>query len=374
MSLFQGVNQKERNKMTIELKKVPVRELADQYRNSDEEGVKGWGGRLDIRPPYQREFVYKDAKRDEVIKTVRKNFPLNIMYWVKNGENEFEVLDGQQRAISLCEYVANKFSVDKMLFRNLTGDEQEEVLNYKLWVYFCEGADREKLEWFRIVNIAGEKLFEQELRNSVYTGPWLADAKRHFSKTGCAAYNLAKDYLDGSAIRQDFLETALRWISGGGIEDYMAEHQHDRDAEDLWEYFEDVINWVRVVFPMYRKEMKGIPWGELHNKYKEKAFDPGRLEEEVSRLMADDDVTNKKGVYAYLLTEDEKHLNIRAFTAGQKRGAYERQQGVCPHCNGHFDLSEMEGDHITPWSKGGKTTADNCRMLCTPCNRRKSGK
>jgi hypothetical protein len=206
--------------MTIELHEIFVKDIVDGYVDNQEEGVYGYGGRLNIRPKYQREFVYKDKQRDAVIETVRKNFPLNVMYWVKNGD-AYEVLDGQQRTISICQYVNNDFGIEAMAWDNLTNDQQEQILSYKLMVYFCEGTDSEKLDWFRIVNIAGEKLFEQELRNAVYTGTWLTDAKRHFSKSGCAAYQIGKDYINGNTIRQDFLETALDWISSGNIEDYM---------------------------------------------------------------------------------------------------------------------------------------------------------
>ncbi|MDR2517825.1 MAG: DUF262 domain-containing protein [Spirochaetaceae bacterium] len=360
--------------MTIELHTVPVGELAEGYRNSDEEGVTGYGGRLNIRPPYQREFVYKDAQRDAVIETVRAGFPLNVMYWARNSDGSFEVLDGQQRAISLCQYVTDTFSVDKMKFGNLPSDKQEEILDYRLMVYFCEGKASEKLAWFETINIAGAVLTKQELRNAAYTGPWLADAKRYFSKTGCAAYGIGQNYVNGSPIRQEYLEAALGWISHGKIDEYMDEHRQEPNANELWLYFQSVINWVRVVFPAYRKEMKGVGWGVLYNKHKDKAFDSAEMEKEVSRLMADDNVTNKRGIYPYVLGEDEKHLSIRAFTAGQKRAAYEKQGGVCPLCNGRFDINEMEGDHIDPWRDRGKTKPANLQMLCKPCNRRKAGK
>lgn len=241
-------------------------------------------------------------------------------------------------------------------------------------IYFCSGTDSEKLEWFKTINIAGEKLTDQELRNAVYAGSWVSDAKRYFSKRGCPAYNIAGDYLDGTAIRQDYLETVIKWISNDNIEKYMAEHQHEPNANDLWLYFQSVINWVKAVFPYYRREMKGIEWGFLYNEYKDKKFDPKKLETEINKLMQDDDVTNKKGIYWYVLTRKEKYLNIRAFTDNQKREAYERQKGICPICKKHFDISEMEADHITPWHEGGKTIAENCQMLCKDDNRRKSGK
>jgi hypothetical protein len=359
--------------MKIDLHKIPIRELVKDYSNSDEEGVQGYGGRLDIRPKYQREFVYKDAQRDAVINTVRQNFPLNVMYWVKNSEDSFEVLDGQQRSISICEYVQNNFPIEYKYFQTLTNDEKEQILNYELMVYFCEGTDSEKLKWFEIVNVAGAVLTKQELRNAVYTGPWLSDAKRYLSKKSCPAYQIGSKYLNGTAIRQEYLETAIDWISNGNINDYMSKHQHDPDALPLWTYFQSVITWVQGKFSKYRNEMKGINWGNLYNNFKDKALDPAELEKEIARLMKDDDVTNKKGVYAYVLNGEERHLNIRAFTDNMKREAYERQNGKCKNCGKHFEYEEMEGDHIDPWHLGGKTNAANCQILCKECNRRKSG-
>ena len=359
--------------MKIELHEILIKDLVDGYVDNQEEGVYGYGGKLNIRPKYQREFVYKDMQRDAVIDTVRKKFPLNVMYWVKNGD-AYEVMDGQQRTVSICQYVNDGYSIKDIYWHTLTDDQQEQILNYKLMVYFCEGTDSEKLDWFRIINIAGEKLYEQELRNAVYTGTWLTDAKRNFSKSGCAAYNLAKDYISGSAIRQDFLETALDWISGGEIEGYMSKNQHEPNANELWLYFQSVINWIKVTFPEYRKEMKGIAWGALYNTFGKEKFDSAKMENQIKMLMMDDDVTKKSGIYPYLLTREEKYLNIRTFTDSQKRAAYEKQNGMCSECNEHFEINEMEGDHITPWSEGGKTQPDNLQMLCKNCNRTKGTK
>jgi hypothetical protein len=359
--------------MKVELHEITIREVAEKYVDNAEEGVVGYHGSLNIRPKYQREFVYDDMKRNAVMDTIRKNFPLNVMYWAKNEDGTFEVLDGQQRTISFCQYVNSDYSIDYRAFHNLTNTEKDQILNYKLMIYFCEGNDKEKLDWFRIVNIAGEKLTEQELRNAVYTGTWLTNAKSIFSKSNCAAYLLSKDYVDGSPIRQDILETALSWIENGEIEKYMSIHQHDPNANELWMYFKNGIEWVKLTFTTYRREMKGIEWGLLYNKFKGQMFDTVKLELEIQVLMMDDDVTNKKGIYSYVLTHSEKYLNIRTFTDNQKREAYERQKGICVMCKDHFELSGMEADHITPWHEGGKTTADNCQMLCKEDNRRKWG-
>ncbi len=360
--------------MKIELKEITIREVSRNYKDSAEEGVVGYNGKLNIRPKYQREFVYDEKKRNAVIDTIKKGFPLNVMYWVKNEDGTFEVLDGQQRTISFCQYINNDFSIDNRFFHNLTKPEQDLILDYKLMIYFCEGDDKEKLDWFQIINIAGEKLTNQELRNAVYTGPWLTNAKSHFSKSNCVAYLLAKDYVSGSPIRQEYLETALEWINNGNIEDYMSKNQHKPNANELWTYFRNVVEWVKLTFTTYRKEMKGVNWGALYNQFKDNSYDTDKLEQEIQALMMDDDVTNKKGIYAYVLTRNEKYLNIRTFTDNQKRSAYERQKGICKNCGKHFDIKEMEADHITPWHAGGQTSAENCQMLCKECNRRKSGK
>ena len=316
--------------MKIELHEITVREVAEKYVDNAEEGVVGYNGKLNIRPKYQREFVYDDKKRNAVIDTIRKDFPLNVMYWVKNEDGTFEVLDGQQRTISFCQYVNSDFSIDNRAFHNLTNTEKEQILNYKLMIYFCEGNDKEKLDWFKIINIAGEKLYDQELRNAVYTGTWLTNAKSIFSKSNCAAYLLSKDYVNGSPIRQEILETALSWIANGEIEKYMSIHQHDPNANELWMYFRNVIEWVKLTFTTYRREMKGIEWGGLYDEFKDKMFDTEKLEQEIQALMMDDDVTNKKGIYPYVLTRNEKYLNIRAFTENQKKsGIRKTKRHLC---------------------------------------------
>lgn len=364
--------------MKIDLHRISIREVVDGYEDKpNEEGVVGYGGKLDIRPKYQREFVYSGKQRDAVIETIKNGFPLNVMYWVKTDQGNFEVLDGQQRTISIGQYVIGDFSLNDRFFHNLTDEEQKQIMDYELMIYFCEGTDKERLDWFRIINIAGEKLTDQELRNAVYTGPWLSDAKLKFSKSNCAAYLLANDggsLLSGSPIRQEYLETAISWINDGKIEDYMAKHQHDQNADELWNYFQDVAAWVRKTFPNYRKEMKSVPWGELYNEFKDKKLNADKLEIKIKQLMQDEDVTKKSGIYPYVLTRKEKYLNIRAFADKMKREAYERQDGVCPKCGEHFEMEDMEADHIKPWHEGGKTVSENCQMLCKQCNRTKSGK
>lgn len=360
--------------MKIELKQIPIKDLTEGFADHAEAGVVGYGGKLDIRPPYQREFIYKDKQRNAVIDTVRKNFPLNVMYWAVRENGGYEVIDGQQRTLSICQYVNGDFSISGLAFHNLQDDQQEQILSYKLMVYFCSGTDSEKLEWFKTINISGEKLSDQELRNAVYAGPWTADAKRYFSKTGCPAYGLAGDYMRGSPIRQEYLETAIDWNSHGKIDEYMSKHQHDKNATPLWQYFQKTVGWVKATFPKYRKEMKAVAWGPLYNDHKDEDFDTDKLEKQVARLMADDDVTAKAGIYPYVLGGEERNLNIRAFTDNMKREAYERQKGVCPKCKKKFELDQMEGDHIKPWHEGGKTNAANCQMLCKMDNRTKSGK
>lgn len=363
--------------MKINLHKIQVRKVFGGYKDSAEEGVVAYGGKLDIRPKYQREFVYKPEQRNAVINTVQNEFPLNVMYWIENSAGNYELLDGQQRTLSICQYVNSDYSIDDKYFHNLTKEEKDQILDYELMIYFCDGTDKERIKWFEVINTAGEKLTPQELLNAVYTGPWLSDAKLKFSKSGCAAYLLANDdgqLVSGSPIRQEYLETALSWINNGDVAGYMAKHQHDKNADKLWEYFQSVIEWVRKNFTNYRKEMASVNWGELYSQFKDKKLNASKLEAEIRELMQDEDVTKKSGIYPYVLTKKEKYLNIRAFTDKMKREAYERQNGKCSFCKKKYDISEMEADHITPWHEGGKTIAQNCQMLCKQDNRTKSGK
>ncbi len=365
--------------MKIELHEITIRDLINGYKDSQEEGVVAYGGLLDIRPKYQREFVYDEKKRNAVIDTVLKGFPLNVMYWAVNGDGTYEVIDGQQRTVSICQYVNGDFSIkDKdgnpMYFHTQKSDIRELILDYKLMVYFCEGTETEKLSWFKTVNIAGERLTDQELRNAVYCGDWLTHAKRYFSKSGCAAVKVGDKYVKGQAIRQELLEIALGWIAldhGCSIEDYMSKHVRDAEATELWEYYRDVIDWVRMTFTKYRKEMKEVnrDWGKLYHDFKGNHYDTTLLEQEIDHLMQDDDVTSSKGIYLYVLTRQERFLNLRTFDQRTRRAAYESQQGRCPLCGMTYKYEEMEADHIIPWSKGGHTTADNCQMLCRECNR-----
>lgn len=373
--------------MKIELKKIAIREVAENYIDNDEDGVVGFDGKLNIRPKYQREFVYDTKQRDAVLKTIRKGFPLNVMYWAVNEDGTYEVLDGQQRTVSFCRYVAGDFSIiidgHPMTINNLTQPQKDQILNYELMVYVCEGNDQDKLDWFKTINIAGAELTAQELRNAVYTGPWLTHAKSIFSKTGGAAYGLSSKYVTATPIRQELLEKALKWKSVGNVEQYMSDHQHDQNANELWTYFQNVIWWVQQTFTTYRKEMKAVEWGPLYGGYKDQQFDTNEIERRTAELMQDPDVTKRSGIYTYLLTGDERHLSIRKFDEREIRAAYERQKYKCANgtrcrtpdnANGKkvFDIGEMQGDHITPWSKGGKTIAENCQMLCLPCNRDKS--
>ncbi|WP_270978202.1 HNH endonuclease family protein [Campylobacter helveticus] len=391
--------------MQIDKTEIKIKELIEGYTRDEESSQviayadSSGVARLNIRPKYQREFVYKEAQRNAVIDTILKGFPLNIMYWVKNvdfgAECEYEVLDGQQRTISICEYVKGSFSIqwnDKsQYFHTLSKDLQEKFLDYKLNVYVCQGSESEKLEWFKTINIAGETLTNQELRNAVYASVWLSDAKRRFSKPNGLAVQRGAKYLNGSALRQEFLESAIAWKVDSRkdekICEYMAKNAKDsKNADELWEYFAKVIDWVEMKFEKYRKEMKGLEWGLFYNTYKDKPLDAKELESKIIELMQDDEVGNKKGVYPYLLSGDEKHLSLRAFSDSIKRAVYEKQGGVCANSDGHIkgvkcpheneklELEQMEADHILAWSKGGKTEKENCQMLCVECNRAKSDK
>lgn len=373
--------------MTIKQIEVTVGDIARGYINSEEQGVRGYGGQLDIRPPYQREFIYNEKEQQAVISTVLKGYPLNVMYWVRRSEDAecpYEVMDGQQRTLSLCEYVDGKFAYDFKNFFNQPADIQKLILDYPLTIYLCEGEPSEKLEWFKTINIAGKPLNEQEINNAVYAGPFVTDAKRHFSKSNCGAYRLGKDLVNGTPIRQEFLKKALEWMAEHetregkpqSVVGYMAEHQHDPNANNLWTYFQNVLNWTITNFDLkkFKKIMKGLNWALYYDKYHSTTLDTVDLASRISKLILDSDVQKQVGIIPYVLTGDERHLDLRGFPEDIKLAVWEKQHHICLSCQKEFDYEFMEGDHITPWREGGRTVIENCQMLCRECNRRKGGR
>lgn len=388
--------------MKIKLAHIKVSEVFKGYKDKDDEGVVGFGGNLDIRPPYQRNYVYNQEQAEAVIHTVLRKpagYPLNVMYWVLTngsftiGDNrqlvpskdaKFEILDGQQRTIALMQYLDHKYPIthkgQQFYCDSLPDDEYQQIMDYELMVYICEGTASEKLEWFEVVNIAGERLTKQELRNKSYTGEWLSDAKAHFSKRNCAAYLLSNRYVNGDPNRQELLEKALTWIAEAQkttIEEYMSNHQKKPDADELWQYYQDVINWLEKIFPIYDSSMKGLDWGHLYNKYHMNKYNSSEMAKEVKKLLADEEVQKKKGIYEYLLSKDSnpfagRLLNLRQFSEKDKKTIYQKQNGICPICGKYYKYEQMHGDHIKPWSKGGLTEIDNLQMLCADCNSKKS--
>lgn len=358
--------------MEVKLKPITVRMLTNRYEDRGEDGVFGFNGKLDVRPPYQREFVYGSEKRNAVIDSVLKGYPLNVMYWAVLGRGRFEIIDGQQRTISICKYVANDFSYKGLAFHNQPADKQKKILNYRLFIYRCTGTDSEKLKWFEIVNMNGVRLYPQEIRNAVYSGPWVHDARAYFSKTGCNAQKIASNYIRGSPLHQDYLEAAIKWVSNDRIKDYMSKNQHKKDAKPMWNHFKKVVRWVKTTFPDTKPEMKNVDWGFLYRQYSKKQLNPDKLEKEIIKLLDNDDVTNKHGVYQYVLTRDEKHLHIRGFKNSTKLKVYRRQKKKCVMCGKKTEFADMQADHKKPWSKGGKTVEANCQMLCASCHNKKT--
>ena len=392
-----------------------IRDLVEGYTNNDDgsttDSVFGFNGKLNIRPSYQRNSVYSEEKRDAVIQTILDGCPLNTIYWVDKEDGTFEVLDGQQRILSICNYLAGNYAVKSERFpgsapqqdfpnlqMNLT-DIANEVLDYELDVYVCKGTPSEKLKWFHRINTSGEPLNEQELRNSSYTGKWLSDAKARFSSKAGRGVTLAdtnpnngksEPLLSGSWNRQDYLQTALAWAAnaeGTDIEGYMLKHRGDQDATELWQYFSQVIEWVRGKFVSYNSALKGMDWGPIYERYQKGDFNSNiiaksgtEINDEIVKLIADDEVTAKmKGIYQYIIDGDGKHLQIRQFDEKTARTVYERQKHHCPYCEQEgnmreYAFKEMHADHIQPWSKGGKTVESNCQMLCKHHNESKGSR
>lgn len=391
--------------MKIKLHEVAVRDVFNGYQDFGEDnGVVGYDGKLNIRPKYQRNFVYNLDQSKAVLNSVLHNFPLNVMYWVVNSDGTYEVLDGQQRTLSVMQFLDHKYPIElngqTMYVDSLPDDVYNALMDYHFMVYFCEGTDSEKLDWFRTVNISGVKLTDQELRNITYTGPWLSDAKKYFSKRGCAAKKLSDPYTKGDPNRQELLELALKWVADAKnttIDDYMAQHKSDSDANSLWQYFQHVIHWIMELFPDIYKQMKGQPWGLYYNQYHtdkdDENYNSSSMSNKIKQLMDDPEVTSKRGIWLYELAKGAgepnaiKNLSLRTFDRRDAKRKYDEQTNTakangtsnCPYCTKEgldtiWKLTEMQADHIVPWSRGGKTEYNNLQMLCKKHNESKGNR
>ena len=367
------------------------------YNELEGKGLYGLSGKLTIQPEYQRNYIYADGIRDvAVIESILKGYPLGILYFVKTGEDTFEVLDGQQRITSFGRYVIGKFAVkvDGMenYFSGLNEDLQQKILNTKLLIYECEGTETEIKEWFKTINIAGIPLNEQELLNAIYSGKFVTEAKREFSNSQNSNVQKWKAYVKGDVKRQDFLSCALDWVSKGEKEKYMSEHRNSDNINELKTYFTTVIDWISGIFKSVEKEMCGLKWGELYEKYGKNPYNPDEVDKKLKELYADGSVKKRSGIFEYILggCVDTKLLEIRVFEDRDKRIVYENQTKLanenqlsnCPLCaisdNANktriWKLSEMDADHVTAWSKGGATDISNCQMLCITHNRAKGNR
>ncbi len=379
---------------------ITVKDICDGfvYNELEGKGLYGLSGTLTIQPEYQRNYIYADGKKDvAVIDSVLRNYPLGLIYFNKLKDGRLEVLDGQQRITSLGRYVTGKFAIKDangmpQYFGALATDLQERILNTKLLIYECEGEESEIKEWFRTINIAGIPLNAQELRNAVYSGPFVTLCKAEFSNSQNANVQKWSAYIAGAVNRQDYLERALEWVSGGKVESYMSNHRFDNNINEVKAYFNSVIDWASGVFPEVENEMRGLEWGRLYEKYHHQAYNPKEIWKKVKELYADSYVKNRKGIFEYVLggCVDTKLLEIRLFDDATKKSVYAKQtneakeKGVsnCPYCAIGNDnnrtkiwvLKDMDADHVTAWSKGGTTDISNCQMLCKSHNRAKGNK
>jgi len=385
---------------TILKTNITVKEICDGfvYNELEGKGLFGLYGKLTIQPEYQRNYIYAEENRETgVIESVLKEYPIGLIYFNKVGKDTFEVLDGQQRITSLGRFVTDKFAIKDengmpQIFGNMAKDKQNKILETKLLIYECEGTESEIKEWFKTINIAGIPLNDQELLNAVYSGPFVTRSKEEFSNSQNANIQKWSAYIKGSANRQEFLECALDWVSKGNIGDYMSRHRKDKNIKELKTYFNSVLDWVSSVFTDVESEMRGREWGRLYETYHKKAYNPAKVSSEVQKLINDPYVTDRKGVFEYILggSVDTKLLNIRVFNEATKKTAYAKQtaeakaknKSNCSHCAiGHeankskiWKLEEMDADHIAAWSKGGETMAKNCEMLCKTHNRAKGNR
>lgn len=386
--------------MKTDLKHFSVGEVSEGfvYNELEGRGLFGLSGRLTIQPEYQRNYIYADGKRDvAVIDSLLKGYPLGLIYFNKLEDGRLEILDGQQRVTSFGRFVTGKFAIKdengmQQYFSGLAKDKQEKILNSTLLVYECDGTESEIKEWFKTINIAGVPLNDQELLNAVYSGPFVTLGKEEFSNSQNSNVQKWSAYISGSVDRQDFWERALEWVSGGNVGDYMSRHRFDTNIKEVKTYFNTVIDWVSGTFIDVESEMRGLEWGRLYEEYHDKSYNPRELSQKIHELYGDPYVKNRKGIWEFVLggSTDTNLLDVRVFDDATKTTTYSVQTKAaekdevsnCPLCAlGHdankskmWALKDMDADHVAAWSRGGKTSADNCQMLCKTHNRAKGNR
>ena len=371
------------------------------YNSLEEKGLFGPNGQLIIQPEYQRNYIYNDGKKDvAVIQSILSGYPLGLIYFNKREDGKLEILDGQQRITSIGRFTTGKFAIKingmEQYFSGLATNLQDKIMNYPFLIYECEGAESEIKEWFKTINMAGVPLVEQELLNSIYSGQFVSLAKAEFSNSLNANVQKWSNFISGNVKRQAYLERALEWVSNSKnktIEEYMSQHRHDNNIKELKTYFDCVIEWIEKVFKDVEPEMRGLEWGRLYETYHNKPYSQKEVSEKVHKLYEDPYVKGKKGIFEFILG-GEKHtelLEVRIFDLATKRSRYAEQtadakkkgKSNCPVCATSSNqatkqkiwaFNDMEADHITAWSKGGKTTPENCQMLCSTHNKAKGNK
>ena len=368
------------------------------YNELEGKGLFGWGGKLVIQPEYQRNYIYASENREAgVVDSLIKGYPLGLIYFVKVADDKYEVLDGQQRITSFGRFIQGKFAIEdasdkRHYFDGLDESLKQKILDSQLTIYECEGEETEIKEWFKTINIAGIPLNEQELLNAIYSGPFVTKAKEWFSNNQNSKLQKYKWFIAGNVNRQDYLRTALNWTRDGHIDEYMSGHRYEPEISEIKNYVESVTDWIVSIFPDLQPEMKGLDWGKLYRRYHSQSFDKEQTAKKTEELLSDFYVKDKKGIYEYVLggCQDNKLLNVRVFDEVTKKSVYKTQTELakqnhvsnCPLCavgsdsnkERIWDLSEMDADHVTAWSKGGATDISNCQMLCKTHNRAKGNR
>lgn len=407
-------------KMQTKNESFSIAELCEGYVNNamgEEGGVTSMNGKLNIRPRYQRLYIRENDNvwRENLINSIICGFPINRLYFgafAEGSELRYEVLDGQQRLMTICEFLKGNFPVmvnnEPIYGNNLPEDIARIIRKYEVDVTICTGDEDARIKWFKRINQPNSILTEQELRNATYRGEWLDYLKKFFCATSANSRKQVTDkedkyyagrYSRNRAVeRCDILETALDWISyyelpdmrdgdkGERIERYMHIHQNDEPNDNVINHYKKVIDWINDTFLNFSEKvdinkiqsLAGVEWGRLYTLYgnvartdEETRYISDRVRE---MLVVQTSFGKPAGLYEWVVRGeregDRGMITPRDFSEENKKKQYALQGGICPISGEKLALCDMEAHHIIPWRNCGTNDIENLALLSPESHKR----